>query len=325
MKDKARHVPVLAPTPQNIASAAGALRGGRLVAFPTETVYGLGGDATNDCAVASIFATKNRPAINPLIIHVDDVAMAQHLAMFDRRAQQLTERFWPGPLTIVLPRQPECRVSLLATAGLDTIALRHPRHPVASALLHAFGGPIAAPSANPSGRLSPTAAAHVAGSLDGDLAAILDGGSTPIGLESTIVDLSRPKSVLLRPGGLAIEDIEAVTGPLDRPHDGEGPRAPGMLASHYAPHLPLRLNASEVTSREALLAFGSPVPGGARAMLNLSPQGDLTEAAANLFAHLRRLDASGASGIAVMRVPEKGLGRAINDRLRRAAAPRLAP
>jgi L-threonylcarbamoyladenylate synthase len=313
--------PVLPPTPENIALAARALKEGRLVAFPTETVYGLGADATSDRAVAGIFAAKNRPAINPLIVHVADRESARGLAVFDRRAEELVAKFWPGPLTLVLQRQNDCPISLLATAGLDTVALRQPRHPIATALLQAFGGPIAAPSANPSGRLSPTSPAHI-GSLKGDVAAILDGGATVIGLESTIVDLSGMKPLLLRHGGLAIEEIEALTGPLGRPDARQGPRAPGMLASHYAPRLPLRLEVREATPREALLGFGPSAAGGAKAFLNLSPAGDLTEAAANLFAYLHRLDASGASGIAVAPVPEKGLGRAINDRLRRAAAPR---
>jgi L-threonylcarbamoyladenylate synthase len=211
---------------------------------------------------------------------------------------------------------------VLATAGLDTLALRLPRHPVAAALLQSFGGPIAAPSANPSGRLSPTTAAHVAESLGDKVAAILDGGPAAVGLESTIVDLSRPQAQLLRPGGLPVEEIEALIGPLAAPDDAEGPRAPGMLASHYAPDLPLRLNATEVGPTDALLAFGAHPLTGARACLNLSVTGDLTEAAANLFAHMRRLDAGSAHTIAVMPIPEHGLGRGINDRLRRAAAPR---
>jgi L-threonylcarbamoyladenylate synthase len=298
------------------------LKAGQLVAFPTETVYGLGADAESDSAVAGIFAAKNRPTINPLIVHVADRAMAERLARFDERARRLAAHHWPGPLTLVLLRQRDCPVSLLATAGLDTVAIRLPHHPVATALLQAFGGPIAAPSANPSGRLSPTAAAHVVDSLGDSVAIILDGGATPIGLESTIVDLSRQQPLLLRPGGLAIEEIEQLTGPLGLPDARSTPRAPGMLASHYAPRLPLRLNAGGVGPRHALLAFGAKAPSGALAMLNLSAAGDLREAAANLFAYLRRLDASGADEIAVMTIPEQGLGRAINDRLRRAAAPR---
>ncbi|HEX4570938.1 MAG TPA: L-threonylcarbamoyladenylate synthase [Dongiaceae bacterium] len=326
MSAKPATAPVLAPTAENIAAAAEALRAGRLVAFPTETVYGLGANAADDRAVAAIFAAKNRPSFNPLIIHLADLAAAEALVRMDERGRILAERFWPGPLTLVLPRQAGCPVSLLASAGLETLAVRVPRHLVASRLLKAFGGPIAAPSANPSGRLSPTAASHVAEGLGSHLAMILDDGPTAIGLESTVVDLSHSAARLLRPGGLTSEEIEAAIGPLAGPEGGGAadtpPRAPGMLESHYAPELPLRLDAAAVTSEEALLAFGPRVPAGAHKTLNLSPAGDLTQAAANLFAHLRRLDASGARRIAVMPVPEQGLGRAINDRLRRAAAPR---
>lgn len=320
--------PVLTPTAESIAAAAAALQAGRLVAFPTETVYGLGADACDDRAVAGVFAAKKRPSFNPLIIHLADQAAAEAIVSLDERARVLARQFWPGPLTLVLPRRKGCPVSLLASAGLDTLAVRVPRHPVATLLLRAFGGPIAAPSANPSGRLSPTAAAHVAEGLGDQVAMILDDGPTAIGLESTVIDLSGPVAGLLRPGGLTAEEIEAVIGPLaglegDGGGEAEaGPRAPGMLASHYAPTLPLRLEAAAVEADEALLAFGPQVPAGARKTLNLSPSGDLTQAAANLFAHLRRLDASGARRIAVMPVPEQGLGRAINDRLRRAAAPR---
>ena len=312
--------PILAPEAANIAVAAAALKAGRLIAFPTETVYGLGGDATNDNAVAAIFEAKSRPAINPLIIHVSDRTMAEQLGQFDDRARRLSERHWPGPLTIVLPRQRECPVSLLATAGLDTLALRLARHPVAAALLRSFAGPIAAPSANPSGRISPTTAAHVAESLGDKPAAILDGGPSTIGLESTIVDLSGARPRLLRPGGLPVEEIEALIGPLAASDAGERPRAPGMLASHYAPCLPLRLNVRTVESSDALLAFGPRPLAGAGTSLNLSLAGDVREAAANLFAYLRRLDASGARAIAVMPIPAHGLGQAINDRLCRAAA-----
>jgi L-threonylcarbamoyladenylate synthase len=314
--------PILAPTDENIARAAAALASGRLVAFPTETVYGLGANAADDRAVAAIFAAKKRPHFNPLIIHIGDTAVAEHWVQWDERARRLARLFWPGPLTLVLARRHGCPVSLLASAGLDTLALRVPRHPVAGRLVRAFGGPIAAPSANPSGRLSPTSAQHVAEGLGHEVALILDDGPTAIGLESTIVDLTRPVSRLLRPGGLAVEEIETAIGPLAMAEAGGAPQAPGMLESHYAPNLPLRLNAAMVSAEEALLAFGSAVPAGAHKTLNLSPSGDLTQAAANLFSHLRRLDASGAHRIAVMVVPEEGLGRAINDRLRRAAAPR---
>ena len=307
------------PDDAGIAGAAEALRAGRLVAFPTETVYGLGADATSDHAVASIFAAKGRPSFNPLIVHVAEAAMAEALARFDERAQHLARQFWPGPLTLVLPRSAACPISLLASAGLPTLAIRVPRHPVTARLLRCFGRPIAAPSANPSGRLSPTTAAHVAAALGNAVALILDGGPTEIGLESTIVDLSGPSPILLRPGGLAEEEIAAVIGPLARPELGHAPRAPGMLASHYAPRLALRLRARTVAADEALLAFGPEFPKGARTTLNLSATGDLVEAAANLFAFLHRLDESGASAIAVMPVPDRGLGRAINDRLARAA------
>jgi len=315
-------VRILAPTDESIAAAAKALAAGGLVAFPTETVYGLGADAADDRAVAAIFAAKQRPRFNPLIVHIGDTAMAEAWALLDDRARLLAGRFWPGPLTLVLARRPGCPVSLLASAGLDTIALRVPRHPVAARLLRAFAGPIAAPSANRSGRLSPTTASHVAAELDAEVSVILDDGPTAIGLESTIVDLSRTPARLLRPGGLPAEEIEAAIGPLAGIEAGAAPVAPGMLESHYAPALPLRLEAGTVEDDEALLAFGPLAPAGARKTLNLSPSGDLTQASANLFAHLRRLDASGARRIAVMAVPEEGLGRAINDRLRRAAAPR---
>ncbi len=308
------------PDDAGIAAAVEALKAGRLVAFPTETVYGLGADATDDRAVAAIFAAKERPSFNPLIVHVAGTEMAEALAQFDERARLLARRFWPGPLTLVLPRSAACPVSLLASAGLPTLAVRVPRHPVAARLLAGFGRPIAAPSANPSGRLSPTTAAHVAATLGKAVAVILDGGPTEIGLESTIVDLSGPSPRLLRPGGLAEEEIAALIGPLAPPDLTQTPKAPGMLTSHYAPRLGLRLEAKAVSADEALLAFGPKIPPGARATLNLSAAGDLVEAAANLFAFLHRLDASDASAIAVMPVPERGLGRAINDRLRRAAA-----
>ena len=314
---------VLRPTPGDISVAARFLREGHLVAFPTETVYGLGADAVSDAAVAEIFAVKGRPSFNPLIIHLPHEYPAGRLAEMDERAKELGKFFWPGPLTLVLRRNADCPISLLASAGLDTVALRMPSHPVARELLHAFGRPIAAPSANPSGRLSPTTAVHVVEWLGERVTAIIDSGPTSIGLESTIVDLSRPVARLLRPGGLAAEDIESVIGPLAGARASEAPSAPGMLESHYAPDLPLRLDAFEAKAGEALLAFGPDGPEAVGASLNLSPTGDLTEAAAHLFAYLRRLDASKARAIAVMPIPERGLGRAINDRLRRAAAPRL--
>ena len=313
------------PTADAIAEAARLLAAGRLVAFPTETVYGLGGDATSDRAVAAIFAAKGRPRFNPLIAHVADRAGAERIARLDERARRLADRFWPGPLTLVLPRRPDGGVSLLATAGLDTVAVRVPAHPVALALLAAFGRPVAGPSANPSGRISPTAAAHVADGLGEAVAMILDGGECRVGVESTVLDLSGPDPVLLRPGGLARAALEETLGhPLAAADAAQPdrPASPGQLLSHYAPDRPVRLGATAVAGDEALLAFGPAVPPGAAAVLQLSAAGDLAEAAANLFAHLRRLDRPGVRAIAVMPIPETGLGEAINDRLRRAAAPR---
>lgn len=322
--------PLLPPTAAAIAAAARALADGRLVAFPTETVYGLGADATSERAVAAIFAAKGRPRFNPLIVHFADREAARREVAFDRRAEALAEAFWPGPLTLVLPRSADSRIALLASAGLDSLAVRMPRHPVAQALLAACRLPVAAPSANVSGKVSPTTAAHVAESLGDRVAAILDGGACPIGLESTVVDLTGTEARLLRPGGVTEEQLAAIIGPLVAPgkrqEDGalksSGLKSPGMLTSHYAPALPLRLEATAVRPGEALLAFGpAPLPGAAETA-NLSPAGDLNEAAANLFAMLRALDRPGRAGIAVMPVPDHDLGRAINDRLRRAAAPR---
>jgi L-threonylcarbamoyladenylate synthase len=309
----------LSPTPQTIARAAALIRDGRLVVFPTETVYGLGGDATNDRAVAAVFAAKGRPRLNPLIVHVSGLAEAEAIAAFDARARQAAERFWPGPLSLVLRRRGNGGISLLATAGLDTVAVRAPAHPVAQALLRAAERPIAAPSANRSGRVSPTTAEHAAEELGERVALILDGGPCRVGIESTVLDLTGATAVLLRPGGVPEEALSRAVGPLGSAEPGR-PRSPGMLASHYAPALPLRLDAREARPGEALLAFGPQAPAGAS--LSLSPSGDVTEAAANLFAMLRRLDRPEFSGIAVMPIPDKGLGRAINDRLRRAAAPR---
>ena len=319
-------VPILKSDTTAIARAAEALRAGRLVGMPTETVYGLAGDATSDRAVASIFAAKNRPRFNPLIVHVADAAAAHALVVFDSRAEALAIRFWPGPLSLVLRRRAKSPVSLLCSAGLETLAVRVPAHKVARALIEACGRPLAAPSANPSGRLSPTTARHVVEGLGAaardHVALVLDGGACPVGLESTVVDLTGPAPVLLRPGGVAEEDIAALVGRLSRPAAGDQVKSPGMLASHYAPALPLRLDARTVAADEALLAFGPDAPAGAYASLNLSPSGDPVEAAAHLFDYLHRLDRSGARAIAAMPVPEHGLGRAINDRLRRAAAPR---
>jgi len=303
-----------------IARAAEILLGGGLVAFPTETVYGLGADATNDRAVASIFEAKGRPKFNPLIIHVPGVAEAERLVAFTPLARRLAESFWPGPLTIVLRRKPDSPVSLLASAGLDTIAVRSPAHPVARELLISAGRPLAAPSANRSGRVSPTTARHVADDFGERVDLILDGGATTLGLESTVIGFERDRAILLRPGAIAREDIEMITGPLSSTSGAIS--APGQLRSHYAPRARLRLNAADVEAGEALLAFGPDVPAGARTVRNLSKTGDLTEAAANLFAMLRELDASGTARIAVMPIPNEGLGEAINDRLARAAAPR---
>ena len=308
-------------TPEAIADAARLLREGRLVAFPTETVYGLGGDALQERAVAAIFAAKGRPRFNPLIVHVPGLAEAEAFVRFDARARRAAERFWPGPLSLVLPRRPESGLSLLASAGLDTVAIRVPAHPVAQKLLRAAGRPIAAPSANRSGRLSPTEAAPVAQELGERAALILDDGRTPVGLESTVLDLSGERPALLRPGGVPLEALESVLGPVSLAARGAR-RSPGMLDSHYAPDLPLRLEAIAARPGEALLAFGPEAPPGFAAVENLSPAGDLAEAAANLFAMLRRLDRPEFAGIAAMPIPETGLGRAINDRLRRAAAPR---
>lgn len=321
MADQTRYPNVVAADDETIAAAAQRLAAGELVAFPTETVYGLGGDATSDRAVARIFEAKGRPRFNPLIVHVPDAEAARALVTFDARADRLAARFWPGALTLVLPRRQDCTVSLLASAGLDSLAVRAPRHAVAHALLVAFGRPIAAPSANASGRVSPTTAEHVVRSLGTRVAMILDGGRCPVGVESTVVDLTGATPVLLRPGGVTAEDLTGAIGPLAAPAPGQGrgPKSPGMLASHYAPDLPLRLDAWDVRPGEALLAFGAGTIPGAAAVENLSPGGDLEEAAANLFAMLRALDRPGLTGIAVMPIPERGLGRAINDRLRRAA------
>jgi L-threonylcarbamoyladenylate synthase len=308
----------------SIEAAARLIREGELVAFPTETVYGLGGDATNEGAVAKIFEAKGRPQFNPLISHVLDAAEAKKLVRWSALADKLVERFWPGPLTLVLPRAKDSPISLLATAGLDSVAVRSPAHFMARDLIRAAGRPIAAPSANRSGAVSPTRAEHVAESLGGAVRMILDGGPCTVGLESTVLDLSTSTPTLLRPGGATREAIEAVIGPVAMsgavPTGDAARKSPGQLESHYAPARPVRLNAKAGAPDEALLAFGPDPPGGARQTLNLSPTGDLAEAAANLFAHLRALDRPENKRIAIMAVPDKGLGLAINDRLRRAAA-----
>jgi L-threonylcarbamoyladenylate synthase len=312
------------PSAQSIAEAARLLRDGQLVAFPTETVYGLGGDATNERAVAAIFEAKGRPEFNPLISHVLGADEAKHFVRWNDIADRLAARFWPGPLTLVLPRSPGSPISLLATAGLDTVAIRAPSHSVAQGLIRATGRPIAAPSANRSGAVSPTRAEHVAESLGERVPLILDGGPCLVGVESTVLDLSTATPTLLRPGGATREAIEAVIGAIavsDALPSGESARkSPGQLQSHYAPARPVRLNATTVGADEGLLAFGPTAPSGAMLAYNLSPSGDLGEAAANLFAQLRLLDRPGIGRIAVMPIPETGLGLAINDRLRRAAA-----
>ncbi|MBI3699299.1 MAG: threonylcarbamoyl-AMP synthase [Afipia sp.] len=308
------------------AEAARCLAGGGLVAFPTETVYGLGADATNAQAVARLYEAKGRPSFNPLIAHVVDLAAAKAVAQFDVRSLRLAEAFWPGPLTLVLPKASGCAVSDLATAGLDTIAVRIPAHPAARDILRAFGKPVVAPSANISGHVSPTTAAHVLADLDGRIDLIVDGGPVSVGVESTIVGCFE-KPMLLRPGGIPRADIENVIGERlaqlpEVETDDALPLAPGMLASHYAPRTPVRLNAEGVEAGEVLLAFGPRATGDLKAsVMNLSQQGDLVEAAANLFSYLRTLDSKGARGIAVMPIPDDGLGEAINDRLRRAAVP----
>ena len=314
-------------SPEAIAAAATCLRAGGLVAMPTETVYGLAADATSDAAVAAIYAAKERPAINPLIAHVLSIEAAREHGFFGADAETLARAFWPGPLTLVLPVAPASRISLLARAGLDTVAIRAPSHETARALIEAAGVPLAAPSANRSGRVSPTTAAHVAADLDGRVDFILDAGPCRHGLESTIVACLGPRPQLLRPGAITREAIEsALRAPIEAARAARSvPNAPGQLASHYAPKAELRLAAASVQADEAALDFGGALEGGAAgARLDLSPSGDLVEAAAHLFSYLRTLDAAGLPTIAVAPIPAHGLGAAINDRLRRAAAPRDA-
>jgi len=314
----------LTPDAAGVAAAARALAAGRLVAFPTETVYGLGGDATSGAAVAAIYAAKGRPSFNPLISHVADVATARREGLFNADAERLAEAFWPGPLTLVLPVAPTCQVSDLARAGLDSVALRVPAHALARDLLAAVGLPVAAPSANRSGHVSPTNAAHVLDDLAGRIDAVLDGGACPVGVESTIIGCLDERPLLLRPGGVARAGIEAALGKKlaiaeATPAHAHAPLAPGMLSSHYAPRALVRLDATRLEWGEVGLDFGGLLGGGA---LDLSPSGDLREAAANLFTYLRRLDATGAPRIAAAPVPHVGLGEAIRDRLARAAAGR---
>ena len=313
-------VPIYAPIQSTIRKAADLLLQGDLVAFPTETVYGLGADATNDTAVASVFAVKRRPQFNPLIVHVPDLAAAEPLVVLNDRARTLAEAFWPGPLTLVLPRKPDSGLSRLVSAGLDTVAIRAPDHRVAQALLRMTERPVAAPSANPSGRVSPTTAQHVDRGLGHRVQAILDGGPCRIGIESTVIGLFDDVARLLRPGGIDAAVIEQRIGRLHLPQAGDAALSPGMMQAHYAPALPIRIDAAKPQKgvREALLAFGTDVPKGFAHVLNLSPQGDVSEAAANLFAMLHELDNPDYEGIAVMPIPDQGLGIAINDRLRRA-------
>src|SRR5690348_8346382 len=314
---------ILPANERNMAEAARRLLKGEVIIFPTETVYGLGANALDDLAVARIFAIKQRPHFNPLIVHARNWADAAALVDFNPRAEALAQHFWPGGLTLVLPRRSNSGISLLASAGLDTIAVRVPAHPVARALLRSAGVPIAAPSANRAGQVSPTNAQACAQELNSRVSLILDAGDCPVGIESTIIGFAQEQPVLLRPGAIERAQIEKIVGPLGS-FAPETIVAPGMMRSHYAPQASLRLNALDVRSGEALLAFGRDVPAGAEHICNLSSRGDIQEAAANLFAMLRKLDSTGAKAIAVMPIPETGLGEAINDRLSRAAAPREA-
>lgn len=305
-------------TPNTLKKAIMFLRKGELIGLPTETVYGLGGDATQDQAIARIFEVKNRPSFNPLIIHGHSLASFNKHVIWNEKAGALAKAFWPGPLTLVLPRSPSSSISLLASAGLDSLAVRIPKHPVALTILEAFGGVIAAPSANLSGKVSPTQSHHV--EEDFPNLFILEGNSTSVGLESTIIDLTGPSPELLRPGGISRENIEAVVGTLEQPSTSYI-KSPGRLKSHYAPLLPLRLNAHSPLETEAYLAFGPTSLKGPH-ILNLSKNKNLQEAASNLFKMMRLLDKTFLKGIAVAPIPLTGLGLAINDRLERAAAPR---
>ena len=300
-----------------IKQAVQILKDGGLVAFPTETVYGLGADATNDTAVASIYAKKGRPSFNPLIAHVDNAQMAARYVKLNDTAKKLMEAFWPGPLTLVLPRKSNCSVSLLASAGLDTLAVRCPKNPIALELIHQFSKPIVAPSANKSGRISPTTVGHIIEDYGDEAPFTLDGGPCQVGVESTVLLCTGERPAVLRYGGLAVEEIEKLIGPVIRPEkDEDAPHSPGQMKSHYAPALPLRMNALAAFDGEALLGFGHAP----EAVLNLSETEDLTEAAANLFSMMHQLDnAQKYTGIAVMPVPMEGLGLAINDRLKRAS------
>lgn len=322
---------MVAPTPESLDEAARILREGGLVAFPTETVYGLGANALDGRAVAGIFAAKNRPAINPVIVHVAKREDAARFVEVDERARGLMQAFWPGPLTMILRKKKDGGVSDLVSAGLNTIAVRMPNHPVALALIEKAGVPVAAPSANASGEPSATTPRHVQESLGGRVPMIIAGGACAVGLESTVLDLSGAEPVIVRPGAVTAEDLEPYLGPVvTDPGGHDRPRSPGQLLKHYAPSIPVRLNVVDVEAGEALLAFGSAkfmgVKGGGFAkelgdekFRNLSEGGDLNEAASNLFSMLRELDNAANTRIAVMSIPDKGLGIAINDRLRRAA------
>jgi L-threonylcarbamoyladenylate synthase len=305
--------------PEHIVKAAALLRAGRLVSFPTETVYGLGGNALLDGAVADIYAAKVRPHFNPLIIHVATLDAAKAHVAFSPQAEILANYFWPGPLTLILPRLAHSDISLLASAGLDTLAVRVPAHPVAQDLLKEAGCPIAAPSANRSGHVSPTLASHVREEMGNKVGMVLDGGACSLGLESTVVDLTQNVPVILRPGAVTQEELQQAIGAVSVGEKGDALKSPGMLEKHYAPDKPIRLNVTDIKPGEALLAFGKPIAGAAH-IQNLSRSGDLKEAAANLFRMLRELDSTQAKSIAVMPIPLDGLGVAINDRLQRAAA-----
>lgn len=302
----------------DIAKAARAVEDGKLVGIPTETVYGLAGDATSDSAVASIYVAKGRPSFNPLIVHMRSIRQATEYVIVSQLAQKLAKKFWPGPLTLVMKRKPDCALSLLVSAGLDSVAVRVPAHAMAQSLLAECSVPVAAPSANRSGHISPTKAQHVQDELAGAVAMILDGGPCNVGLESTVVDVTGDTPVILRPGSITREMVESAVGKCDVVRTGAPITSPGMLERHYAPDTPLRLKAKHVEPDEALLAFGSPLKGG-RVVENLSSSADLTEAAANLFSMLRKLDALRPTCIAVMDIPNQGIGVAINDRLKRAA------
>ena len=312
-------------TERSIKRAAKLLHEGQLVAFATETVYGLGGNALDDKAVAEIFSIKGRPQFNPLIVHVCDIAMAQGIVVWNAWAEKLATAFWPGPLTLVLKRLPDCNVSLLASCGGDTLGVRMPAPDSARQMIKASGVPIAAPSANRSGRVSPTTAQHVYEELGNSIPLILDGGACEVGIESTVIDLSGDKPVLLRPGFVTAEQIKVILNtdviPMKAGILGSKEfKSPGQLASHYAPSLPVRLNVTKPNANEALLAFGANVPSGAKVTINLSERGDLKEAASRLFSALRELDKPEYTAIAIMPIPEEGLGIAVNDRLKRAAA-----